>query len=165
MEKNDTFMPGSEQMGYNEALRRAAALCSRQEQCSSHILEKLDHWNISEEDSQRIISLLQEEKYLDDRRYATFYTRDKFRLNGWGKVKINVMLRRKGIPESIIQEALNDIDQESYFNACAKLIAEKSATLKDTNHFTRKGKLFRHAAQRGFESELIHRILNRDFPA
>jgi len=165
MEKNDTFMPEGDYMEYNEALRRAAALCSRQEQCSSQIMEKLDHWNISEEDSERIITVLQKEKYLDDHRYATFYTRDKFRLNGWGKVKINVMLRRKGIPESVIQESLNEIDNESYFKACAKLIAEKSATLKDKNHFTRKGKLFRHAAQRGFESELIHRILKRDFPA
>lgn len=145
---------------YKEALRRAAALCSRQEQCSSHIMEKLNHWNISEEDSRRILDLLQEEKYLDDQRFATFYTRDKFRLNGWGKVKISVMLRRKGIPESVIKQALDEIDDESYFSACAKLIHEKSASLKETNHFVRKGKLFRHAAQRGFESELIHRILN-----
>lgn len=155
-------MQGSNPIEYKEALRRAAALCSRQEQCSSHIVEKLMHWNISEEDIRRIVDLLQQEKYLDDQRYATFYTRDKFRLNGWGKVKISVMLRRKGIPESVIKEALDDIDDENYFNACAKLISEKSATLKEQNHFARKGKLFRHAAQRGFESELIHRILNTD---
>ena len=147
---------------YKEALRRAAALCSRQEQCSSHIMEKLNHWNISEKDSQRILDLLQEEKYLDDHRYATYYTRDKFRLNGWGKVKISVMLRRKGIPESVIKEALSEIDDEDYFRACAKLILEKSATLNEQNLFAKKGKLFRHAAQRGFESELIHRILNKD---
>jgi regulatory protein len=126
-------------------------------------MEKLNHWNISEEDSRRILDLLQEEKYLDDRRYATYYTRDKFRLNGWGKVKISVMLRRKGIPEALIIEALSEIDDESYFSACAKLISEKSATLNEKNHFVRKGKLFRHAAQRGFESELIHRILSKDF--
>lgn len=155
-------MQGSNTIEYKEALRRAAALCSSQEQCRSHIVEKLNHWNISEEDTRRIVDLLQQEKYLDDQRYAIFYTRDKFRLNGWGKVKISVMLRRKGIPESVIKEALDDIDDESYFSACAKLISEKSATLKEQNHFARKGKLFRHAAQRGFESELIHRILNTD---
>ena len=157
-------MQGSDHMEYNEALRRAAALCSRQEQCSSHILEKLNHWNIPEEAAHRIITVLKKEKYLDDQRYATFYTRDKFRLNGWGKVKISVMLRRAGIPDSVIRQALNEIDEESYFNACARLISQKSATLTDKNHFTRKGKLFRHAAQRGFESELIHRILSRDLP-
>jgi len=157
-------MPQNESPEYREALKRAAALCSRQEQCSSHVLEKLKHWDVSEEDSRRIIELLQQEKYVDDQRYALSYTRDKFRLNGWGKVKIGVMLRRKGIPDSMIKKALNEIDDESYFRACARLIAEKSSSLKEKNPFARKGKLFRHAAQRGFESELIHRILSRDFP-
>ena len=157
-------MPGNESPEYREALRRAAALCSRQEQCSSQILDKLKHWDVSEEDSRRILELLQQEKYLDDQRYALSYTRDKFRLNGWGKVKIGVMLRRKGIPDPMIKKALNEIDEESYIRACARLISEKSSSLKEKNPFARKGKLFRHAAQRGFESELIHRILNRDFP-
>ena len=157
-------MQGNEGIEYKEALRRAAALCSRQEQCSKQIMEKLEHWKLPEEDSRKIIELLQKEKYLDDQRYATLYARDKFRLNGWGKVKITVMLRRKDIPDSMIQEALSELDQEAYFQACARLIAEKNKTLKDTNHFARKGKLFRHAAQKGFESELIHRILNKTLP-
>ena len=39
-------MPGNEHMEYKEALQRAAALCSRQEQCSSHIREKLNSWKV-----------------------------------------------------------------------------------------------------------------------
>jgi len=157
-------MQGSESTEYKEALRKAAALCSRTEHCSRQILEKLNHWNISEEDSLRIIEELKQEKYLDDQRYARMFTRDKFRLNTWGKVKISVMLRRKGIAESIIKEALNELDEDAYYQACAKMISEKALTLKDKNLFARKGKLFRHAAQRGFESELIHQILNKVLP-
>jgi regulatory protein len=155
-------MPADEQMEYNAALKRAAALCSKQEQCSSHIREKLKTWNVSDDDAEKIIELLKKEKFLDDQRYATFYVRDKFRFNGWGKIKMAVMLRQKGIPDVIIDEALNQIDQERYFQLCRKLISDKSATLKETNLFKRKGKLFRFAAQRGFESDLIHRILNME---
>lgn len=157
-------MHGNESTEYKEALRKAAALCSRQEQCSCQIIDKLKHWNISEDDSKRIIDVLKQEKYLDDQRYAIFFTRDKFRFNAWGKVKISVMLRRKGIAESMISEALNELDEEAYYQACLKLISEKARTLKDKNHFARKGKLFRHAAQRGFESELIHQILSKVLP-
>lgn len=155
-------MPADEQMEYNAALKRAAALCSKQEQCSSHIREKLKTWNVSDDDAEKIIELLKKEKFLDDQRYATFYVRDKFRFNGWGKIKMAVMLRQKGIPDVIVDEALNQIDQERYFQLCRKLISDKSATLKETNLFKRKGKLFRFAAQRGFESDLIHRILNME---
>lgn len=157
-------MQESESTEFKEALRKAAALCSRQEQCSRQIMEKLNHWNISEVDSLRIIEELKQEKYLDDQRYARLFTRDKFRFNRWGKVKITVMLRRKGITESMIKEALNEIDEEAYHQACTRLIKEKALTLKDKNHFARKGKLFRLAAQRGFESELIHQILNKVLP-
>jgi len=155
-------MPAGEQIEYNVALKRAAALCSKQEQCSHHIREKLKTWNVSDDDSEKIIELLKREKFLDDQRYATFYVRDKFRFNGWGKIKMAVMLRQKGIPEATIDEALNQIDQEHYFQLCHKLISEKSATLRETNLLIRKGKLFRFAAQRGFESDLIHRILNME---
>jgi regulatory protein len=157
-------MPEDDLMEYRTALKRAAALCSKQEQCSSHIREKLNSWNVSDQDAEKIIALLKKEKFLDESRYATFYVRDKFRFNGWGKIKLTMMLRQNGIEKELIDEALNQIDQESYFQACHRLISEKSATLKETNLFKRKGKLFRFAAQRGFESDLILRILNMEDP-
>lgn len=153
-------MPGDEQMEYKVALQRAAALCSSQEQCSSHIREKLNSWKVSEDDAAKIMELLQKEKFLDDARYATFYVRDKYHLNGWGKIKLMHMLRQKGISQDLIQEALGQIGQEEYRQTCERLILEKSATLKESNQYKRKGKLFRYAAQRGFESDLIHQILS-----
>lgn len=153
-------MPGDKHMEYRVALQRASALCSSQEQCSSHIREKLKIWKVTEEDAAKIIELLQKEKFLDDARYAAFYVRDKYRLNGWGKIKLMYMLRQKEISQELIQEAMEQIDQEEYRQTCERLISEKSATLKESNQFKRKGKLFRYAAQRGFESDLIHQILS-----
>ncbi len=153
-------MQTDKQMSYEAALKRAAALCSNQEQCSSHIREKLNSWGASSEDADKIIDYLIKEKFLDDARYATFYVRDKFRFNGWGKIKLRMMLRQKGIPLAIIEEALNQIDPDLYKQTCTRLISEKSAFLKESNQFKRKGKLFRFAAQRGFETDLIHQILS-----
>ena len=153
-------MPADRPMEYETALKRAAALCSNQEQCTSFIRQKLQSWKISEEEAEKIIEVLQKEKFLDDARYASFYVRDKFRFNGWGKIKLRVMLGQKAIPETEIEEALNQLDPELYRQSCERLIREKAANLKETNQFKRKGKLFRFAAQRGFESDLIHQILS-----
>jgi regulatory protein len=147
-------------MEYKDALRRAAAMCSRQEQCSAHIREKLLEWSTDPDDADRIIEKLQQEKFLDDQRYANFYVRDKFRLNNWGKIKITAMLRQKGIQAPIYEEALKQIDDKAYYDTCAELIQKKAESLDEKNQYTRKGKLFRFAAGRGFESELIHRILS-----
>jgi len=153
-------MPADKAMDYEAALNRAAALCSSQEQCASHIRLKLSSWKVSDQDAEKILQLLIKEKFLDDQRYANFYVRDKFRFNGWGKIKLTMMLRQKEIPESIIEEALNQLDPELYKDTCRRLISEKAATLKESNPYKRKGKLFRFAAQRGFESDLIHQILS-----
>ena len=145
---------------YKDALRRAAALCSNQEQCTGTILEKLRTWGVDTDEAHRVIQKLTEERFLDDLRYAKFFVRDKYRLNRWGKVKITAMLRQKKIENSLIEEALSEIDMKEYEEICANLIKTKSATLKESNHYIRKGKLFRFAAGRGFESDLIHRILS-----
>ncbi|MCK5137201.1 MAG: RecX family transcriptional regulator [Bacteroidales bacterium] len=161
MKRKDSSKQTDKDLSYKEALQRAAALCSRQEQCTRHIREKLVQWNVEERDAERIIQHLTEEKFLDDHRYAEFFVKDKFRFNQWGKIKIAHMLRHKGIGEDAIQDALNQIDKEVYCQTCVELIRNKSATLKEKNQFTRKGKLYRFAAGRGFESDLIHRILNK----
>ena len=153
-------MPADKQMEYDVALKRSAQLCSSQEQCTSHIRQKLSSWKVSEQDAEKILHVLIKEKFLDDQRYANFYVRDKFRFNGWGKIKLTMMLRQKEIPGTIIEEALNQIDPELYKQKCEHLISEKAASLKESNQFKRKGKLFRFAAQRGFESDLIHQILS-----
>ena len=115
---------------------------------------------VSEKDAEQIIQVLIREKFLDDQRYAEFYVRDKFRFNGWGKIKLRVMLSQKGIPGPVIESALDQIDPEEYKETCTRIISDKAATIKETNQFKRKGKLFRFAAQRGFESDLIHQILS-----
>ncbi|MFH0756573.1 MAG: regulatory protein RecX [Bacteroidota bacterium] len=160
MEKRGSSRPGGDNMEYRTALHRAAGLCSRQEQCTSHILDKLREWNVSDNDSEKVIRMLKEDKFLDDTRFAGFYAKDKFRLNGWGKIKITHMLRQKHISGEVIDQALGMIDEEAYRKTCLELIRAKSASLNDKNLFSRKGKLYRFAAGRGFEPELIHRALN-----
>jgi len=147
-------------MEYKAALQRAAGLCSRQEQCTSHIRNKLSDWCVSEDDAEKVIRKLTEEKFLDDSRFAGFYAKDKFRFNAWGKIKITHMMRQKQISGDLIDQALDQIDKEAYYEACLELVRSKSASLKEKNLYTRKGKLFRFAAGRGFESDLIYRALN-----
>jgi len=146
-------------MEYKEALQRAATLCSSRERNTQYIVQKLSDWEVSRQDAGKIIRKLEQEKFLDDRRYASFFVKDKFRFNRWGRIKIRYALRQKGIPEDAIQAALDQIDEEAYFQTCRELIEQKSATLKETNAYARKAKLLRFASQRGFESELVYRIL------
>lgn len=160
MKKNDSSVPSDRNNEFKMALQRAASYCSRKEVASGQVLNKLRSWEIPESWREEILEWLIREKYVDDRRYAALFVKEKFNLNRWGRVKITYMLRKQGIGEGMILEALEMIDPEEYDRICRQLIRAKSNSLKEKNQFSRKSKLLRFATGKGYETDLIYRILN-----
>lgn len=143
-----------------EALDRAMAICSRSEKCVSDISDKLKSWGIdSDEKISLIIGNLKAEKFIDEKRYAAAYAREKHRFNHWGRIKIGMMLGAKGIGKPEIQEALGSIDEGLYRTVLKEEILKKRRTIKGTNQFEIKGKLMRFAQSKGYETNLIFDIL------
>ena len=145
------------------ALSRMQNLCSKSEKCSSDIRQKLKFYKLDDSDMDEIIQSLTSDKFIDDQRFSLFFSRDKFKFNQWGKRKIRQSLFQKGIPEATIKECLNQINEKEYKDLLLKLIAQKNKTIKDTDSFSRKGKLFRFAAQKGFETDLIYQAIEEVF--
>lgn len=142
-----------------KALNIAAGMCSNKECCCRDIREKLLKWEIPEEEITRILEFLYKNKFLDDNRFATFYARDKFRFNKWGKQKIAIMLQQKGLPSEIITHALSLLEDQAYDNTCLSLLQQKLKTIKDTDPYKIKAKLIRFALGRGFDYDTIHKSM------
>lgn len=160
MKKRDSSKPSNRNLDREEVLRRAAALCARQEQCRSHIHKKLLDWGLQEGKAQEVLKQLEKENFLSDERYARAYAKDKFRFNGWGKVKIAHMLRARQIGEQHIRQALDEIDHDSYKQSCLSQLRVKNRTLRAGSDFERRAKLFRYASGKGFEADLIYPLLD-----
>ncbi len=150
-------------MNPKEALQYAMNLCSAQERCRSEISEKLASRKVTSDDIDKILAVLIAENFIDESRYARTFAGDKFRLNKWGKVKIRYMLQHKNIPGEIIESALQDIGDENYSTILREELSKKRKTIKGSNAFDIRGKLFRFAQQRGFETGLIYKILDEIF--
>ncbi len=135
--------------------------CTRKEYCSNEILEKLISWGCSDKESQSILIFLKNHQYVDDQRYVNAYANDKLQINKWGKVKITYMLRMQKIEESIISDAISAIDPQQYEQILKDELNKKRKTIKSKNIFETKAKLYRFAASRGFESDLINRSISR----
>jgi regulatory protein len=145
-----------------QALIRAEELCARAEHCSGEIREKLFRWGISAADSEAIIDSLIDRRFIDDARYAAAFVRDKAEFSGWGRRKIATALYAKRVNREIINTALDCIDQDKYCARLSALIARKAATLDDAKSYESRCKLFKFAASRGFEPELISKYLSID---
>lgn len=143
-----------------EALARLQNLCSTQEKCSGEVLEKLRKWNIPEAERVKIIERLKKDKFVDDYRFAGFFVRDKQKINKWGKEKIRYAMISKGLNQEIINEALSSLPKENYEESLRELLKRKSGELKKYESYEKKNRLIRFAIQRGYDYDLIFRIIN-----
>lgn len=142
------------------ALHRAAALCSRSEQAEADIRKKLTTWGINSGDANKIIARLIEDKYLDEMRYAHAFVRDKFRFGGWGRTKIAYAMRQKHISADCIADALTEIDETEYFDTLLYALKSKRRAISGKEPLQQRAALFRFAASRGFEPQIIGKAVS-----
>ena len=136
--------------------------CSYQERCHSEVKEKLYGFGLNRAEVDELMSMLIEENYLNEERFAIQYAGGKFRMNHWGRNKIRQGLKQRQISDYCIKKAMKEIDEDEYLKLLNKLSEQKLATLKsEKNLFIKKRKLQDFLLQRGFESELIREILKK----
>ena len=140
------------------ALNRAAALCARSEQAASDVRGKLLRWGLTPQQAQEVIDRLIDGGYLDDERYARAFVHDKFRFNGWGRLKIAHQLQAKGIDRAIIDEALTRIDEAEYRETLQRLLQARAQSTGNKDPQQARAALLRFATGRGYEPALCYRM-------
>ncbi len=145
-----------------EALQKLKHFCSYQERCHADVREKLYNLNVNKEFHDELVSALILENYLNEERFAKMYASGKFRINEWGKRKIQQQLNQKQISEYCIKKALADIDESEYLDTFQKHARKKLESLKSGNQFERASKVNNFLFQKGFESFLIQQFIKEN---
>ena len=143
----------------DELLHKAASYCSISEHCIFDVEEKLTAWGVCDSEKKEIIDRLISEDFINEKRFCTYFVKDKFRFNKWGKIKISYALKQKGLKDELINKALATIDDGEYEEMLASILKTKLKGLKYEFEYEKQGKLFNFAQSRGFESQVIYRIV------
>jgi regulatory protein len=144
----------------NEIFNSMASYCSQAERCVQDVEKKLKTNDLTEDEKQKIIERLKQERFIDEKRFSMSFVADKFRLNRWGRIKIGYELKQRGIPPGIYRDAFERIDEQEYLSVLEKLLIGKKRSTKGLpNEIFQK--LYRFASSRGFESHLITNALKR----
>lgn len=146
-------------MDTDKALSRAAALCSRSEQCESDIRAKLLHWDVETSEADAIISRLRHDHFIDDERYARAYVHDKFLYNGWGPVKLTAMLRQKRLQPDAIEQALEQFTHDDYSATLQHLLTGKHRSMASRDPRLARAALLRFAASRGYDAHMAYQVV------
>lgn len=145
----------------DELRQKAASYCAISEHCISEVEQKLFAWGVEKNQIEEIVNYLVENDFINEKRYSKAFVRDKFHLNKWGKIKISMALVSKNIPKQLINSALDLIDEGEYDEMLATLLKSKQKSIKYEFEFEKQGKLFRFAQSRGFENQVIERVIRK----
>lgn len=141
-------------------LEKARKYCAAEERCKMAVEEKLISWGVENGNISLIINKLEEENFLSEKRFAELFAHSKVNQNKWGKIKIELELQNRNIPEKIISESIAGIDEEQYLKNFVWLIETKAKEWDDLDPMIRKQKLITFLTAKGYEGELIENHLN-----
>lgn len=144
-----------------EALQKLRHYCGYQERSHSEVQQKLWDLGVRRTDHDEIITSLIEDDYLNEERFAQLFAGGKFRMNDWGRKKIYYALKEKKVSEYNIKKAMKEIDEEAYQKTLNNLAEKKYASLKGEQHLVRKKKTIDFLIQKGYELELITKVVNK----
>ncbi len=152
-----------EKGGQEKYLSYLMRICSLREYSRADIEKYIIKKGYSKEDSEKMIRRLEDEKFIDDARYANAYVRDKSTLAGWGARKIRYQLLSKGLSREVVDEAID----ENYKQASEKMVkvlSVKWMTLekKEEDEYLRRKKLEAYAASRGYSFDEIEIFLKNN---
>ena len=142
-------------------LQKAASYCAYQERTQDEVRQRLKKWNVWGEESDEIIAELISQNYLSEERFAKTYAGGKFRMKNWGRMKIKQELHRRGLSEYSIDKGMREIGDKAYQESLKELLTKKKTILErsETDKYKLKQKLVRFALSKGYESELIWKMI------
>lgn len=143
-----------------EATKAMEHYCAYQERCHKEVEQKLYDLNMIPEAQEFIILHLLQHNFLNEERFAKAFARGKFSIKKWGRIKIVSELKFKNISSYNIKSALSEIDEEDYLNTLQKIAEKKIQLIKEPNSFTKKNKLSTFLISKGFETELVYKMVN-----
>lgn len=144
-----------------QALRSLMNLCVKAERSEFDVRRLLERWGVAEGERQRIVDTLVRERYVDNRRYAEAYVREKVRFSGWGRYKIRAALRAKRIDESIVEGALEQVDGASMREKLEHRLQMKMNRTRARDAYDLRGKLVRYGAGLGFDTDAVLEVVER----
>ncbi len=137
---------------------KAKRFCDVQDRSREEVKIRLNAWACPTDWITAIINDLEKENYIDEQRFASSFARGKFRIKGWGKLKIMAALLQHRIPQAMIKKALEEIDEKEYRNTLADVLEKKWRITGGESH-ARLNKTAAYAVGKGFEADLVFQML------
>ncbi len=138
-----------------QAKLKIEGFCAYQERCQQEVKNKLYSWGLYKTEVELLIADLIQNNFLNEERFARAFVSGKFNIKNWGRKKIIVKLKEKGISSYCINLGLQEIKETEYIEKIKHLINKKKELLKGVDKYMANKKIVNYLYGKGYESNLI----------
>ncbi len=140
--------------------------CAKAEKSIGDAKRLMTRWGVPPSKRGEVIEQLIDMKFIDHRRYATAYVRDKINLSDWGPQRIRLELGHKEVEEEITAEVLEELfDKEMLRERLLKALTKRKRTTRYKDNYELKNKLLRYGATLGYDystiSDVLEEVINK----
>lgn len=133
--------------------------CVYQDRCHQEVEQKMRDFLLIPEAKDEILLFLMRENYLNEERFTRSYIRGKFYMKSWGRKKIKNHLKFKGVPDKLINNCFDEIEEEDYHKTLTKLYGDYYSKLKGLQEYQKNSKAITYLLTKGFEYEEIKQVI------
>ena len=144
-----------------DALTAALALCyahlARREHSVAELRSRLSRSGLPGETIEAALTVVSEQGYLNDARYAQLLVHDRRTLDGWGVERIRERLERAGVDRDLIDATLAGFDGASERAAALDLLRRRFVQPPADDR--ERQRAFGMLVRQGFESEVAYEAI------
>jgi regulatory protein len=142
----------------SRALDRAVRLLARRPYSGAEIRRHLMSKQVAPPIIEEVLARLERLGYVDDRAFAQYWIENREQFGPRGPRALQYELRQKGVSESIIQAALDDLDTHVSAYRAAQTQVRR---LRGLSREGFRNKLGGFLARRGFDYDVIREVANQ----
>jgi len=144
----------------DEIKHKLEQYCVYQDRCHKEVEQKMFDYNLIPEAKEIILLHLMQHNFLNEERFSKSFARGKFRIKKWGKQRIVNELKFRNISTYNIKTALKEIDENDYIQSVYEITERRNEVITETNSYKRKKKLIDFLMRKGYETDLIYKVVN-----
>lgn len=145
---------------FEEIKQKLVNYCVYQDRCHKEVEEKMKEFLLIPEAKDEIFLYLLKENFLNEERFTRSYIRGKFYIKHWGRNKIKINLRQKGVSDKLISNCMDEIDDNDYEKEIDKIYCYYYARQKGLKDYQKKSKTIRYLLSRGYEYDDILKAID-----
>jgi regulatory protein len=157
-ELNEESFHEIEMVGHYDSIRTWLLLLLGKRAYSRYqLFEKCKKDGYPQTVTNQILDEFEERGWLNDESFARAYANDKFRFQKWGPQKIRIILRQKGISDTISRSVTSElIDKTDQIEMLRLLIdKKKNHFLREPDFLKRKKKVLDYLLRKGYDQNIV----------